>query len=523
MYKPMIRFFTILTMILLLTGVGMEGYSQVTYTTDGSGGWVRNPLTGGCTTITNHPSLSPIQGSEPTFDNRGIMTSPGCKISLVINHPVNYANLTIGPNVEIIVNEGGSLSISENLSIQGNTNLNSIISNGGEILIEGNLIANNGGTQTDTKLNIGLFNGGTFEINGLLDLGNDVELIIDGDERELNPLKVNLFNIGQRSNVEILDLGGLLVTGDVDYRGNNSEINVYGFFRTEGSVLITGGNGNQLNVFDDAVVVIEKNLDVRGTSDITFGGTSQTDIGGDILVSGNSKVTATETAQVFVCGSTPPICKEGDKNCQAYELVDGQFNPCRLLPVEYSSLEAQFLNQSRSAKISWSTTKEWESSHFEIERAVKGVEFVKIGEVNAAGWSDVLMQYTFEDTALPLGETNVLYRLKQVDLTGEYHYSKVLSVKTSGVQFTTGVWRAYPNPTLDNQLRISLLDRTQYDEEPITFRLVHPTAQSQAVVVKTEVEMNDQLSQMVARIPKGVFVVEIQWGQKIEHIKVLKQ
>lgn len=195
----------------------------------------------------------------------------------------------------------------------------------------------------------------------------------------------------------------------------------------------------------------------------------------------------------------------------------------KILPVELADFNVQFLNQTRSAKITWSTTKEWESSHFEIERAVKGVEFVKIGEVNAAGWSDVMMQYSFEDTALPLGESNVLYRLKQVDLTGHHHYSKVLAVKTPGAQFTSGVWRAYPNPTLDNQLRISLLDRTQYDEEPITFRLVHPTAQSQAVAVKTEMEMNEQLSQMVARIPKGVFVVEIQWGKKIEHIKVLKQ
>jgi hypothetical protein len=35
--------------------------------------------------------------------------------------------------------------------------------------------------------------------------------------------------------------------------------------------------------------------------------------------------------------------------------------------------------------------------------------------------------------------------------------------------------------------------------------------------------MNVALAQMVGRIPKGVFVVEIQWGQKVEHIKVLKQ
>jgi hypothetical protein len=98
-----------------------------------------------------------------------------------------------------------------------------------------------------------------------------------------------------------------------------------------------------------------------------------------------------------------------------------------------------------------------------------------------------------------------------------------MSVRTSGIEFTTGVWRAYPNPTNGNQLRINLLDRSQYEEETITFRLVHPSSQSQVMAVASEEEMNAAIAQMVGRIPKGVFVVEIQWGQKVEHIKVLKQ
>ncbi len=195
----------------------------------------------------------------------------------------------------------------------------------------------------------------------------------------------------------------------------------------------------------------------------------------------------------------------------------------RILPVELADFQVNLLNASRSAKLVWSTAKEWESSHFEVERSTQGLNFEKIGEINAAGWSNVLMDYTFEDDKLPLGGANVLYRLKQVDLSGNAHYSNVLSIRTPGVEFTTGVWRAFPNPSMNNDLRISLLDRDQYDEEAITFRLVHPSAQSMAISVRTEAEMNDRLSQMVSRIPKGVFVVEIQWGQKIEHIKVLKQ
>ncbi|RPA66916.1 hypothetical protein EF405_17425 [Cyclobacteriaceae bacterium YHN15] len=195
----------------------------------------------------------------------------------------------------------------------------------------------------------------------------------------------------------------------------------------------------------------------------------------------------------------------------------------RILPVDLAYHNAHHNTKTRTSLISWATGKEWESSHFEIERALNGVEFEKIGEVMAMGFKDSITEYEFMDEDLPLSGGNVLYRLKQVDMNGNYVYSPVMSVRTSGIEFTSGVWRAYPNPTNGNQLRISLLDRAQYEEEKITFRLVHPSAQSQLMAVASEEEMNVALAQMVGRIPKGVFVVEIQWGQKVEHIKVLKQ
>lgn len=192
-------------------------------------------------------------------------------------------------------------------------------------------------------------------------------------------------------------------------------------------------------------------------------------------------------------------------------------------PVVYENLSIYFNTPLRSVDFFWSTTKEWEASHYDVERAVNGTQFEKIGEVKAAGWSDQLSEYLFEDKMLPLSGGNLLYRLKQVDFNGDFEYSKVLSVRVPGVEFTSGVWRAYPNPTDGNALRISLLDASQYNNEPLTFRLIHPMAQSPAMTLPSEMELNEVLTQMTARIPKGVFVVEIQWGQKVEHIKVLKQ
>jgi hypothetical protein len=193
------------------------------------------------------------------------------------------------------------------------------------------------------------------------------------------------------------------------------------------------------------------------------------------------------------------------------------------LPIIIEDVFINFNNPKRIVEFNWSTTKEWESSHFEVERATQGIQFEKIGEVKSAGWSDIIMEYKFEDKQLPSTTGNLLYRLKQVDMDGKYDYSKVLSVHIPGVEFSSGVWRVYPNPTDGNALRINLMDASQYNQESLTFRLIHPMIQTQPISVATEIEMNEVLADQSKRMPKGVFVVEIQWGQKVEHIKVLKQ
>jgi hypothetical protein len=66
------------------------------------------------------------------------------------------------------------------------------------------------------------------------------------------------------------------------------------------------------------------------------------------------------------------------------------------------------------------------------------------------------------------------------------------------------------------------LDASQYNQEEIKFRLLHPTSVSKQVTVSSEGEMNLALQDLIVTIPKGLFVIEVQWGQKVEHIKVLK-
>ena len=196
----------------------------------------------------------------------------------------------------------------------------------------------------------------------------------------------------------------------------------------------------------------------------------------------------------------------------------------RILPVEYLYFDAAFRRQERLVELKWATGKEWENSHFEVERAVNQVKnWESIGRVEGAGFSDAPVFYEFKDKEVPLVGGNIFYRLKQVDFDGTFAYSKVVSARVPAIEVTNGVWRAFPNPTDGQNFRVSLIYRSQYEEEAITFRLVHPMIFTPPQTVASESEMNARIEELVRKMPKGVFVVEIQWGRKVEHIKVMKK
>jgi hypothetical protein len=192
-------------------------------------------------------------------------------------------------------------------------------------------------------------------------------------------------------------------------------------------------------------------------------------------------------------------------------------------PVEYLYFNSTFESKNRNAQLSWATAKEWENSHFEIERSQNGAKtWEKVGRMEGRGWSDMPVGYEFLDEELPLVGGNVFYRLKQVDFNGSFAYSKVVSVKVPSLQLTKGVWRVYPNPTNGEKFRIDLLDAKAYQGEKIQVRLVTSTAGDKIFAGNDIREISLQLEDVFKRAFKGVYILEISWGQKVEHIKVLR-
>lgn len=488
-------------LVIFFTITALFGVGEVcgqTYTFDSSrancdGTWAD----GDCWNITNDCTDGNSTEKPPIT-----LKNTGCPINIIINSNVTmpddisfgrvFNNLTVNPNY--ILTFSGNVTIKENSNVTFTTNTSQIIVNGTNGII---LEASSGSGKT--TLNIDGNNLGNITTTKI-DLENDV-------------------------NLNMKPGGSLITTSDTFFSGKGITFTVDGFFRTK-NLRITG-NGNILRTSDGSsgVVIIEGDVDLTGGGNprvdagIDLNGFSEMEIGGDIKVAGTSTFEIGPDATVKMCGENKTLPTDG--NIKGDIQLGGCFF---ILPVDLIHFNASYKRYEKHSFLNWITAKETSNSHFEIERSDKGIsDFKKVGEVDGMGWKDTVTEYEFIDDKLPLSGGNILYRIKQVDFDGNFTYSKVLSVRAEGVQATQGVWRAFPNPTMGDQLRISLLDRTQYDEEQITFRIVHPNLITQGITVNSENEMNDQLAQLIPRAPKGVLVVEIQWGQKVEHIKVLKK
>ncbi|MHA4741205.1 T9SS type A sorting domain-containing protein [Dyadobacter sp. MSC1_007] len=111
------------------------------------------------------------------------------------------------------------------------------------------------------------------------------------------------------------------------------------------------------------------------------------------------------------------------------------------LPVKLASFSAK--RREAQAHLSWTTTEETNSSHFEIQRSADGHSWVTLERAKAANESRVTAHYVASDKS-PLAGQN-LYRLKMVDNDGTFAYSKINRLFFDGAQFTS----FYPNPVVD--------------------------------------------------------------------------
>lgn len=179
------------------------------------------------------------------------------------------------------------------------------------------------------------------------------------------------------------------------------------------------------------------------------------------------------------------------------------------LPVELLSFTATA--DKTNNNLNWQTASEYNNGGFDIERSLNGKEWERIGFITGRGTTHEISHYNYKDYH-PFEGLNY-YRLKQIDFDGQFEYSKIINVSYRGGNFEMTL---YPNPVQDGELIIHF---PNIKNSTATTKLYNLSGQ--LVLNQTAQIINGKIVLSVDEFPKGIYVIESEFGQHIVKEKIL--
>ncbi|MDX5478702.1 MAG: T9SS type A sorting domain-containing protein [Cyclobacteriaceae bacterium] len=258
----------------------------------------------------------------------------------------------------------------------------------------------------------------------------------------------------------------------------------------------------------------------NGTDKIGLGGSA-----GGVRIGGSGNLTGVNPV------GTPGTNKTGSGGGAGYYqggrggngIVYVTFVNVRILEVEFQEFRATFNSTQRSGDLTWTTAKEWDNSHFEIERSVNGIkDWVKVGQVAGSGYSDAPRTYNFSDTNLPAAGGNIFYRLKQVDHSGKFSYSVTRAIQVEPVKGSTA-WVIYPNPTDGSEFHIELLSSEEILLGEVNAMITTSNGQTQFFSDSDIERLSRAIGTYLQPKAAGVYVLSLSWNGKTESFRIIKK
>jgi hypothetical protein len=208
-----------------------------------------------------------------------------------------------------------------------------------------------------------------------------------------------------------------------------------------------------------------------------------------------------------------------DKSFEADSIKSEVF---RMFPLEYIDYDAIYDESNRTVKLKWTTLKEFNNSHFEVERSVNNIEnWETIGRVESEGTSDKPVPYSIIDQNIPLSGGNIYYRLKQVHKTNIFFYTGTISVKVSKISDSQNAISAFPNPT-NGEVRLEVLDRERLQGHEVRVRVINPMGEEEVYNSMDFNFISTEVSNFLQRSTRGIYILEVSWGKDSQWIKIIK-
>ncbi|HEY6902207.1 MAG TPA: T9SS type A sorting domain-containing protein, partial [Puia sp.] len=182
---------------------------------------------------------------------------------------------------------------------------------------------------------------------------------------------------------------------------------------------------------------------------------------------------------------------------------------CIALPVNFLSFTAT--NRNNTALLSWEVTQQSNVQQYIVERSTDGASFTMIGSV--AFKSNPLYQFT--DDNLPAAGGTIYYRIRELDIDGQFVYSKIVTIQPGNL---AGRLSVYPNPAT-NSVTVSFSCSNPGAISLRLFDLKGSQLWQQQYIAGAG--QNTVQIDYIRNLPTGVYILQWFDGLKPEQTKVL--
>lgn len=176
------------------------------------------------------------------------------------------------------------------------------------------------------------------------------------------------------------------------------------------------------------------------------------------------------------------------------------------LPVSFISFSANKI--STGTQLTWKVGTEDNLKGYEIEKSTDGRQFTSVGFVAANSQTT----YTFTDAQINQGA--VFYRIRNVDIDGQFKYSNILSLKNGASSL---VFKAFPLPATS---KLTIQHEAAFTNGKINITSSHGTIVKRIIPAKGSLETTVNVSSLKS----GVYILQFDSGNgKQQTMKFLKQ
>ncbi len=185
-----------------------------------------------------------------------------------------------------------------------------------------------------------------------------------------------------------------------------------------------------------------------------------------------------------------------------------------IVPVELTSFTAELNNQK--VNLLWSTATEVNNQGFEIQRKSNKTDWATIGFAEGRGTTTEQTKYSFVDDISAMTQTNLYYRLKQVDFNGDFSYSDVVNVFLFPDDYS--LTQNFPNPFNPSTIIKFNLAKAGF----ASLKLYDVLGKEVASILSSELEAGPyEVSFDASNLPSGTYFYTLTSGSFTETRKML--